>query len=182
MIPGSLVTLRPAREHDRRAVYEWMAESDVTPSMMGPPLYPDAPIPTWEEFCADYVALFFDGTKPDVGRSYIIEVNGEAVGHVSYSEVDLARGRAELDVWLRSESLCGHGYGSDALSALTRHLHEALGLTEFIIRPSRRNERAIRAYARAGFVPLPLSPEERDAVYGATEHRDALVMLKRASG
>ena len=78
--------------------------------------------------CADYVPLFFDGTQPDVGRSYIIEVQGEAVGQVSYSEVDRSRGKAELDIWLRSEGACGRGYGTDALVALTGHLREALGL------------------------------------------------------
>src|SRR5262245_21240440 len=132
MIRGSLVTLRPAQEHDRRAVYQWLAESDVTPSMMGPPLYPDAPPPTWEQFCNDYVLFYFDGTRPEAGRSYIVEVGGEAVGHDSYSEVDLAQGRVELDVWLRSQEVCGRGYGSDALEALTRHLHVALGVAEFI--------------------------------------------------
>jgi diamine N-acetyltransferase len=158
-----------------------MAASEATRWMMGPPLFPEAPIPTWEEFCADYVPLFFDGTQPYFGRSYIVDVAGEAIGHVSYSEVDLAPGKAELDIWLRSEAVCGRGYGSDALVALTRHLYETLGLTEFIIRPSRRNERAVRAYAKAGFVLLPLSPEEQAALYGPTEHYDTVVMLRRVT-
>jgi hypothetical protein len=46
-----------------------MARFDVTPSKMDPPDYTEAPIPTWEEFCADYVPLYFDGTRPEVGRS-----------------------------------------------------------------------------------------------------------------
>lgn len=181
MIHGRLVTLRPAEDRDRRRVYAWMAESEVTRWMMGPPLFPEAPIPTWEQFCADYVPLFFDGTRPDFGRSYIIETDGEAVGHVSYSEVDLTRGQAELDIWFKSEAVCGRGYGSDTLVALTCHLRQALGLTEFIMRPSRRNERAIKAYAKAGFVLQPLSPEEQAALYGPTEHHDTVVMCKRLS-
>jgi diamine N-acetyltransferase len=179
MIRGRLVALRPARLEDRRSVYEWMAESEVTQWMMGPPLFPEAPIPTWDEFCADYLPLFFDGTRPDFGRSYIVELDGDAIGHISYSEVDLAQRKAELDIWMRSEACCGHGYGSDALVALTSHLHQALGLTEFIMRPSRRNERAMKAYAKAGFVLLPLSPEEQAAIYGPTEHHDTAVMGKR---
>jgi diamine N-acetyltransferase len=158
-----------------------MAQSEVTPSMMGPPLYPEAPIITWDEFCADYVPLFFDGTRPDFGRSYIIEVDNDATGHVSYSEVDLTQGKVELDIWLRSEEVCGRGYGSDALAALTCHLRETLGLTEFIIRPSRRNERAMKAYANAGFTLLPLSTEEQAAIYGPTEHYDTVVMCKKVT-
>jgi diamine N-acetyltransferase len=155
-----------------------MAESEVTPCMMGAPLFPEAPIPTWEEFCADYAPHFFDGTQPDVGRSYIIEVDGAAIGHVSYSQVDLSGGKAELDIWLQSEAVCGRGYGSDALVALTGHLRETLGLTEFIIRPSRRNGRALKAYAKAGFVVLPMTTEEQAAMYGPTEHYDTAVMCK----
>jgi diamine N-acetyltransferase len=176
MIFGSLVSLRPARESDRRNVYEWLARSDVTPSMMGPPLYAEAPIPSWEEFCNDYVTLFFDGTAPHVGRSYVIERDGAAVGHVSYSQVDLDQGQAELDIWLRGEAECGKGYGPDALAALTRHLHETLRLKTFILRPSLRNVRAIAAYAKAGFELLPASPKEQAALYGSTEHYDTAVM------
>src|SRR5262245_45159900 len=145
MIRGSVVTLRPAREDDRRAVYQWLAESDLTPSMLGPPLFPETPAPTWDEFCEDCGPHFFDGKREEAGRSFIIELDGEAVGHINYDGVDLARGLAELDVWLRSGNVCGRGYGSDALVALTCHLHETFGVTELILRPSRRNVRAIRA-------------------------------------
>jgi diamine N-acetyltransferase len=146
---------------------------------MGPPQFPDAPVPTWDQFCNDYQPYYFDGSRPQAGRSYLIEVRGEPVGHVSYSEMDPVRGFAELDIWLRSEKCCGHGYGSDAIGALTRHLHEAFGITEFIMRPSRRNPRAIRAYARAGFVQLPLTDEEQRALYGPGDYADTVVMQKK---
>jgi RimJ/RimL family protein N-acetyltransferase len=179
VISGCTVTLRPARECDRRAVYEWLAESDVTQSMIGPPLFPDTPAPTWDEFCEDYGPHFFDGTRPQVGRSYIIEVDGAAVGHVNYDGTDLDRCRTELDIWLRCEDVCGHGYGPDAIVALTDYLHRALGVTEFIIRPSRRNARAVRAYEEAGFASLPLTSEQQTEIYGPGDYADAVVMCKR---
>ncbi|MDP2183229.1 MAG: GNAT family N-acetyltransferase [Actinomycetota bacterium] len=178
VIRGSIVTLRPARESDRRAVYRWLAESDVTQSMMGPPLFPDTPAPTWDEFCEDYGPHFFDGTRHQVGRSYIIEVDGEAVGHVNYDGMDLVQNTAELDIWLCCEKVCGRGYGPDALVALTSYLHEAFGITEFIIRPSRRNARAIHAYAKAGFTLLPPSNGQQTEVYGPGDYADAIVMRK----
>jgi RimJ/RimL family protein N-acetyltransferase len=183
MIRGSLVILRPAQEQDRPSVYAWLALSDVTPSMLGPPTYLEAPIPSWDEFCADYVSRFFDGAQPQLGRSFIIEREGAAVGHVSYSKVERGRGSAELDIWLRSEASCGRGYGPDALTALTRYLHKTLGLREFIMRPSRRNQRAIKAYDRAGFVLQPLTPAQQAALYGPGDHYDTVVMcLKLADG
>jgi hypothetical protein len=45
MLKGNDILLREAEETDRRQVYEWLALSDLTPSMMGPPAFPDHPIP-----------------------------------------------------------------------------------------------------------------------------------------
>ncbi len=151
VIQGSVVQLRPAREADRRDVYSWLVESDVTSSMLGLPLFPDAPPPTWEEFCADYGPHFFDASAPDIEASYIIEFAGEAVGHVNYEVAGEPPRHAELDIWMRSERDTGHGWGSDALTALMTHLHSAYGVPTFVIRPSARNRRAIRAYQKAGF-------------------------------
>ncbi len=178
-IYGNAVTLRPAQESDRRAIFEWLAESDVTPSMMGPPLFSDMPPPTWDEFCDDYGQQFFDGTTPERLGSYIIEVRGEALGQVNYEVIDSAPSVAELDIWLRSQADCGHGYGPDALVALTRYLYEAIGLQEFLVRPSLRNSRAVRAYEKAGFTLVPMSYERQTELYGPGDCSDAIVLSMR---
>lgn len=181
---GEQVMLRPATFADRRAVWEWMAKSDLTASMAGPPEFAETPVPAWEEFRADYLPHFFDGSQPGVGRSFIIEPivatpsQFRGVGHISYSRVDELPGGAELDIWMRDSTCCGHGWGSDALRILSRHLHEAFGVRELILRPSARNVRAIRAYEKAGFTRLPLSTEEQAARYGAGEYHDTVVMRR----
>jgi diamine N-acetyltransferase len=152
-----------------------MACSDLTPSMMGPPTFPEIPIPTWDDFTDDYVEYFFDGSRENLGRSYIIEADGGAVGHISHSQTDVARGLTELDIWLRSSRDCGKGFGSAALRVLAQHLHATLGLHDFIIRPSRRNLRAVRVYAKAGFIESALTTEER-AHLGPHEAHDTVVM------
>ncbi|MHC4252201.1 MAG: GNAT family N-acetyltransferase, partial [Planctomycetota bacterium] len=111
---GSRVALRPATEADRASVYAWLARSDLTPSMMGPPQFPDHPVPTWEEFCADYKPHYFDDSLPQAGRCFIIVVDDEDVGVVGYNRIDPTAAECELDIWLRSERDCGRGYGSDA--------------------------------------------------------------------
>jgi diamine N-acetyltransferase len=181
MIHGTLITLRPAVERDRRPVFEWMAASDLTSSMMGPPFFPDAPVPTWEQFRADYLPYYFDGSRPESGRSWVIEFRGEPVGHLSYSGMDRARGVAELDIWFRDESCCGHGWGPDAIDALVRHLHATFGITEFLMRPSRRNPRAIRAYAKAGFEAVVLTEDEARSLDGPDDYADTVVMRKRVT-
>lgn len=176
-IRGSIVGLRRARLSDRRAVYSWLAQSDVTASMMGSPTYPESPPPTWEEFCVDYGPNFFDGSTADVEASYVIEVSGEPVGHLNYEVRDSPLRHAEFDIWLRSEADTGHGYGPDALAALTAHLHVTLGIHTFLIRPSARNPRAIRAYQKAEFTIVPMSSEQQAETYGAGDYPDTVVMI-----
>ncbi len=173
------VTLRPAVESDRRKVWEWLARSDVTPSMMGPPDYPDHPIPSWDEFCSDYLPHYFDDSEPLSGRCFIILADGWDVGVVCYNAIDKEGRETELDIWLGAEAYCGKGYGTAALEALCARLYEACGVEEFIIRPSGRNHRAIGAYKKAGFEPFPLSPGDQIRRFGEGDYEDAVVLLKR---
>ena len=173
------VLLRPAVASDRRQVYDWLARSDVTPSMMGSPDYPDHPIPSWVEFCADYPPHYFDDSQPQSGRCFIVVAEGQNVGVVCYNAIKDEGRLTELDIWLRAEAYCGKRYGTNALEALCADLHEKYGVQEFIVRPSGRNRRAIAAYEKAGFELLPLSPAERRQRFGEGDCEDAVVLLKR---
>jgi hypothetical protein len=104
LLKGTKITLREATEADRRSVFEWLARSDLTPSMMGPPLFPDHSIPTWEEFCADYQPHYFDSSPPCHGRCFIILESGIAVGIICHNEL-LPDGTTDMDIWLKSEVL-----------------------------------------------------------------------------
>lgn len=181
-IPGASVTLRPARDADRRDVFRWLAESDVTSSMLGPPLFLELPAPTWEEFNLDYGPNFFDGSTLETESSYIIEAEGEPVGQINYEIWDSPVRLAELDIWLRSQADTGRGYGPDALVTLTDHLFRAFGVDTFLIRPSARNPRAIRAYQKAGFELQPMTLQEHVDTYGAGDYEDTVVMIKRDVG
>jgi diamine N-acetyltransferase len=150
--------------------------------MVGPPLFPEQPPPTWDEFIADYGDNFFDGSTPEVEASYIIEVAGEPLGHVNYEIRDQPRRLAELDIWLRSLADTGHGYGPDALVALMDHLLRTLSVDTFLIRPSARNPRAIRAYEKAGFRAQPMSREEQVGSYGEGDYGDTVVMIRQVPG
>ena len=181
IISGSIVRLRSARESDRRDVYSWLACSDVTPSMLGPPDYRDAPPPTWDEFCSDYGPHFFDESALSREASWVVEVEGEAVGHVNYIIVDSPPRYAELDIWMRSERDTGHGWGSDALGALMEYLDSAHGIPMFVIRPSARNHRAIRAYEKAGFTRIPMTAQDQARVYGPGDYDDTVVLVRECS-
>jgi RimJ/RimL family protein N-acetyltransferase len=178
VIQGKRVVLWPATEQDRRSVYEWLTRSDITPSIMGMPSFPDHPVPTWEEFCADYEPYYFDGSRPESGRCFIIIFNGMSAGQINYNNIDFKRHRAELDIWMNAEAYCGKGYGPDALTALCGYLSQAYGVVEFVLRPSARNLRAIRAYKKAGFRHVELSRKEQEAEYGPGDYEDTVVLVR----
>ena len=117
--------------------------------MMGLPLYPDLPIPTWKEFCDDYKPNFFNSSGEGKGRDYIIIANGnEEVGTIRYNTLDKKKGSVDLGVWMRARKYCGFGFGGDALNALCDYLHQIYGATNFVISPSGRNKQSDRLISK----------------------------------
>jgi len=151
MIKGEKIQLIPTTLAERKTVYEWCFHSETTHFHAGPPDYTDSEIPTFEEFCEDYADYFFTGEKPNDGRGFTIVYNGESVGFVSYCCYHLKPGKAELDIWISRNVYCGKGFGTDALVSLGDYLHQKLEINELIMRPSLKNERAIKSYQKAGF-------------------------------
>jgi RimJ/RimL family protein N-acetyltransferase len=180
VLRGKLVVLRPATLADRRPIYEWAACSDATPAFQGPPTFPDEPVPTWEAFCDDYKPYFFDGSAPMLGRCFVILVGDEPVGQLNYNDIEErgATRRTELDIWLRAERFCGHGYGTDALLTLCDYLAREFGVQEFMMQPSARNPRAIRAYEKVGFASQELLRAEAEAEWGHSDYYDSVTMVK----
>ena len=180
IIRGKRVAMRPATPDDGRQVLEWLLGSDVTPSMLGPPLFPERPVPEPGDSGQTFDPHYLDGAAPELGRCFLILVDGEPVGQVTYNDiVDRdGRGQVELDIWMRSESCCGKGFGTDALDALCGYLHERFGVGRFMVQPSARNPRAIRAYEKAGFKRLELPIEAARELLGPNDYDDSVYMVR----
>jgi RimJ/RimL family protein N-acetyltransferase len=151
IISCKIVTLRPETLKDRKPIFDWLTNSDITKNMMGPPDFPDSPIPTWEQFVIDYKKHFLDSSKPLLGRCFVIEVNSEPVGQINHDKINQADHSTELDIWLKSSKYINKGYGTDAINTLCDYLTNKFKCKKFIIAPSKRNFLAIRAYEKAGF-------------------------------
>jgi len=157
---GDRVTLKRARSRDRERLYEWLIGSDLTPQLMGGTMYPDYPIPSLEAFSADYPEYFFDGSRPYAGRMLLISVGNDEIGCISHGAIDLRNDVVELDIWLAERRVAGHGYGSEALVLLCDWLQASYGVNRFLVRPSRRNVKALRALRRAGFRETDLTARD----------------------
>lgn len=170
LIRGDKLSLRRSGRQDVARAYEWFAFSELTPTFLGAPLYPELPLPSREGFEARYPPLLFEPGNPYDGRALIISVDGEDIGVVVYGAVRLLQGSVELEMWLGERRFSGRGHGSEALRLACTWLHDELGVDDFVVRPSRRNVRALRAFRRAGFRTLRADPEQALRHYGLARH------------
>ena len=157
---GFKISLARATLGDRPRVYEWMAHSDLTERTMGPPVFSEHPVPTYEEFCERFLPHYFDGTRPFDGRGFMIRAGGADIGFLSHGPISLFKDVTELDLWLKSRDVAGKGFGSDALQTACDWLQASFGVNRFLLRPSRRNVHALRAVRRAGFRETDLDSRE----------------------
>jgi aminoglycoside 6'-N-acetyltransferase len=82
---------------------------------------------------------------------FAVEVGGEVVGAVQYSEEEEPMYRhAGIDLFL-SASAQRQGLGTEAIRILARHLIDERGHHRLTIDPAAENHVAIRAYEKVGF-------------------------------
>ena len=184
LIQGKLVTLRLSTLEDRRNIYDWFANSDLTVSMAGEPVFPDSPPGSWEEFCEDHTPHFFEGEITEMGRCFVMQLDGADVGQIYFNDIEERDGlkRVELDMWMRAEKYCGKGYGSDALNTLCEFLAQRFSVEQFMVQPSSRNPRAIRAYEKVGFTRLDILLEDVIKEWRPNDYSDSVFMVKRIKG
>jgi len=106
---------------------------------------------TWDEFNADFQDFYFEKSAQHKGSVMIIENGGEEIGCMCYDNNFLKPHCTELDIWMKNEECCGKGLGVSALKELITYLKTEKGIKKFLIRPSIKNIRAIKAYKKAGF-------------------------------
>jgi aminoglycoside 6'-N-acetyltransferase len=139
-IAGERVVLRRLAPADRVRMREILAQPDVAARWLGT-LGLDRTVNE----------LFEPGEDEAV---FAIVAGGAIVGAIQYGEENEPDYRhASIDVFLDT-AWHGQGLGTDAVRALARHLIRERGHHRLTIDPAADNERAIRAYRRAGFRPV----------------------------
>jgi aminoglycoside 6'-N-acetyltransferase len=135
-LTGERVTLRPGHAEDASTLQAILAEPSVG-CWWGQP-------ETYEEILATL-------RGEDDSVLLVIEVDGEVAGAIQYSEEEDPDYRhAGIDLYL-GERFQGHGLGTEALRVLAPFLFDVRGHHRLTIDPALGNERAIRAYEKAGF-------------------------------
>jgi RimJ/RimL family protein N-acetyltransferase len=149
------IAFRPVEAADLPMLRDWIAR------------------PHWQDWWGDpdeevgAIRAMVEGR--DRTRPFLIEIEGEVAGYIqSWIVRDQAPGWASSHPWLAElppeavgvdlsladGARLGQGLGSAALAAFVARLRGE-GHEVIVIDPDRANLRAVRAYARAGFRPVP---------------------------
>ena len=145
MAGGSNVRLRPARRADWDLIRGWLQRADIE-AWWGPRTATEAEV---------NIAL---NSRHALCR--IIEAHGVPVGYAHAVDAtawgeelpqDLPPGTWDLDLFIASEEHRGKGVGQAALAELKQEVFGTTLATAVCVFPSIRNERAVRAYEKAGF-------------------------------
>jgi aminoglycoside 6'-N-acetyltransferase len=90
----------------------------------------------------------------DEVEAFVIELDGEAVGSIQYSEEPEPNYRhASIDIFVHPD-FHGRGICTDALSALVAYLIDERGHHRLTIDPAADNLPAIACYKKVGFKPV----------------------------
>ena len=106
-------------------------------------------------------------------HAWIIEVEGRLVGDIKlHSIVDQDR-RASMAIGIYDRTCLGKGLGTEAIRLLLQYAFTELRLHRIGIRVLAYNERAIRAYAKCGFV---IEGRERETAFVDGRWHDDFMM------
>lgn len=139
------IQLRPAERRDAGLIRSWLATPDIQ-EWWGPLSSTQAEVT---------IAL---ASEHAICR--IIECDGVAVGYCHAVDAilwgeqlpsDLEPGTWDLDIFVASETHRGLGIGQIALALLKDEVFSTTFAVAVCVFPSIRNERAVRAYEKAGF-------------------------------
>ena len=143
---GRRVRLRHKQLSDARRDYTWRRDPDLTRHDAARPT-----ILTYEEFLAQAADELQHPPHP-YRRTFAVEAfDGEHIGNVMYYNLDTARREVELGITIGNEAYWGHGYGSEAVTLLLRHLFGETVVERVYLHTLDWNVRAQKSFTRAGF-------------------------------
>ncbi|GAA2785780.1 GNAT family protein [Kitasatospora paracochleata] len=149
MIEGKTVRLRALRAEDAEHHLRWRNDPEVVHWATGGD-------PCFGPITAEAVDLVLGGMLRLVPREAAVltvedTADGRVIGMADYRDLDPYAGTATLGVTIGERDHWGRGHGTEALGLLVDHLFGAYPLHRLELDTWSGNERAVRAFTRAGF-------------------------------
>ena len=147
MIRGRRAALRPVEERDYEAIRDWQNDPEVW---------------WWQDYERSFsladIAECEERARHE-GHSFVIEVDGRAIGCIGLNSFRRRDRICSLYVFIGDREYWGKGYGVEAISTLLSYAFDHFDLHRVELWCLASNERAIRAYQKAGFVREATLPE-----------------------
>ncbi len=167
IIRGQQVYLRPAEREDIPTFVRWFTDAEVTAnlamfapmSMAGETAWFDRMVAAQGSTDYHFVICLLADDRP--------------IGTAGLHEINFVDGRAEFGIAIGERSEWGRGHGTDATRAICDFGFGALRLERIGLFVYAGNDRARRAYEKAGFVHEGIL---RRAHFSRGEHHDVHVM------
>ena len=137
-LAGEFTAVRPATTGDIDLLVGWHADPEVARYWDG------------ETYTRSEMRLLLARSDVD---AYIVEADREPVGYLQACFEEAEPRVGGLDMFL-VPSARDHGLGTDAAATLARWLVDAGHVQRLTVDPYLSNERAIRAWTKAGFRPV----------------------------
>lgn len=114
-----------------------------------------------------------DASSTSITFAIYEQASLQVIGWAGLMKVDRWQRTAEYGITIGDKSYWGKGYGTEATIVLLDYAFTVLGLHNVILRVVSYNERAIRAYTRAGFRVIG---RQREAVRLSDQVYDVIFM------
>ena len=146
VIQGERVYLRPLERADAELYQRWRSDAEVA-ALAG------LPMPMSLAQVEQRIARVAEHSGDD-GYNFLIclQADDRPIGEVMLFELDRLSGSAELGIFIGESVEWGKGYGTDAVNAMVDFGFGSLRLERIWLNVWTENERARRAYEKAGFV------------------------------
>ncbi len=143
-LTGELVRLRAPQMEDAQRMTELLQDASVTQHLDHWALPP---------YTIDK-ALGWITTDSPAAIEWAIECrsDGAYIGNTGLNRIDELNRRCSWGIWIGPPERWGHGYGTEACRLAVRYAFSELRLEKVTLEVYAGNERARRAYLRAGFV------------------------------
>ena len=164
-LPTTSLRARTAADHD--VLFSLAADLDTWEERK-----PRAPAPLTRERFDAQLARTADGEAPEDNVTFVVDVNGAAVGSASLFNFDSFARHAEAGISLVPDAR-GRGIGTTAIAQLVQFGFVRRNLRRIHLQAIASNTGAVRAYEKAGFI---IEGRQRQHAWVRGAYEDIVVM------
>lgn len=146
-LQGDKVILRPKSVEDTEDDYRWRVDEELSRLDAAPPLRM-----SYEEFRSMAESELRYPVAWTRRFAIVDPVRQLHIGNCMYYDIDYARKQTELGILVGERDYWSHGYGTDAVMTMLRHIFEETPITKVYLHTLDWNVRAQKSFAKCGFV------------------------------